>query len=76
MRALLHDFDWQPEFLQQAWRKFHIAMTRASVAGQLQRVACYVVTLGYSREDLGVPWACFTPRVYCDGASETRDGEP
>ena len=56
MRALLHDFDWQPEFLQQAWRKFHIAMTRASVAGQSQRVACYVVTLGYSREDLGVLW--------------------
>ena len=56
MRALLHDLDWHPEFLQQAWRKFHIAMTRATVAGQYRRAACYVVTLGYSREDLGVLW--------------------
>ena len=56
MRALLHDLDWHPEFLQQAWRKFHIAMTRASVAGQDRRMACYVMTLGYSREDLGVLW--------------------
>ena len=56
MRALLHDLDWHPEFLQQAWRKFHSAMTRASVAGQDRRMACYVMTLGYSREDLGVLW--------------------
>jgi RNA polymerase sigma factor (sigma-70 family) len=55
MRTLLHDLDWQPEFLQQAWRKFHLAMTRAT-AGQSRHAACYVVTLGYSREDLGVLW--------------------
>jgi RNA polymerase primary sigma factor len=56
MRTLLDDFDWHPEFLQQAWRKFHTAMQRASVTGQYRRVACYVVTLGYSQEDLCVLW--------------------
>lgn len=55
MRALLHDLDWQPEFLQQAWRKFHNAMTRAT-AGQARHAACYVVTLGSSREDLSLLW--------------------
>jgi RNA polymerase sigma factor (sigma-70 family) len=56
MRELFQGLDWQPEFLQQAWRKFHTAMTRATVAGQSRHAACYVVTLGYSREDLSVLW--------------------
>jgi RNA polymerase primary sigma factor len=55
MRALLHDLDWQPEFLQQAWHKFHNAMTRAT-AGQPRHAACYVMALGHSMEDLGGLW--------------------
>jgi RNA polymerase sigma factor (sigma-70 family) len=56
MRALFQDLDWRPEFLQQAWHKFHTAMTRATVAGQYRRAACYVVTLGYSLEVLDLLW--------------------
>ena len=56
MRELLQGVDWHPEFLQQAWRKFHTAMTRATVAGQRRRAMCYVVTLGYSIETLRLLW--------------------
>ena len=56
MRELLQGLDWHPEFLQQAWHKFHAAMTRATVAGQCQRAACYVTTLGYSMEALRTLW--------------------
>ena len=56
MRALLHDLDWHPEFFQQAWHKFHTAMTRATVAGQYRRAAYYVATLGYSMEALRLLW--------------------
>jgi RNA polymerase sigma factor (sigma-70 family) len=56
MRELLRDPDWHPELLQQAWRKFHSAMTRATVAGQCRRAACYVMTLGYSMETLCLLW--------------------
>jgi len=56
MREVLEDLDWHPEFLHQAWHKFHTAMTRATVAGQYRRAACYVVTLGYSMEALRQLW--------------------
>jgi RNA polymerase sigma factor (sigma-70 family) len=56
MQELLHGVDWHPEFLQQAWHKFHTAMTRATVAGQYRRAACYVTTLGYSMETLCRLW--------------------
>src|SRR5262245_17298363 len=56
MRKFLQGLDWHPEFLQQAWHKFHAAMTRATVAGQCQRAACYVTTLGYSMEALRLLW--------------------
>src|SRR5262249_27598882 len=49
-RDLLEPLDWHREFLHRAWQKFHTAMTRATVAGQCQRAACYVATLGYSME--------------------------
>ena len=56
MRELLQGLDWHPEFLHQAWRKFHTAMTRATVAGQCRRAACYVAPLGYSMEALCLLW--------------------
>ena len=56
MRELLQGLDWHPEFLHQAWHKFHTAMTRATVTGQSRRAACYVVTLGYSMEALRLLW--------------------
>jgi RNA polymerase sigma factor (sigma-70 family) len=56
MRDLLQGLDWHPEFLHQAWQKFHTAMTRATVAGQCRRAACYVATLGYSMETLCRLW--------------------
>jgi RNA polymerase primary sigma factor len=56
MRELLQGLDWHPEFLHQAWHKFHTAMTRATVTGQYRRAACYVVTLGYSMEELRLLW--------------------
>src|SRR6266853_3239855 len=56
MRELLQGLDWHPEFLHQAWRKFHTAMTRATVAGQCRRAMCYVATLGYSMEALCLLW--------------------
>jgi RNA polymerase sigma factor (sigma-70 family) len=56
MRELLQGLDWHPEFLHQAWHKFHTAMTRATVTGQSRHAACYVVTLGYSMEALRLLW--------------------
>jgi len=56
MRELLQGLDWHPEFLHQAWRKFHTAMTRATVAGQYRRATCYVALLGYSMEVLCLLW--------------------
>src|SRR5215468_10303311 len=56
MRELLQGLDWHPEFLHRAWQKFHTAMTRATVAGQCRRAACYVATLGYSMEELCLLW--------------------
>ena len=56
MRELLQGLDWHPEFLHRAWQKFHTAMTRATVAGQCRRAACYVATLGYSMETLCRLW--------------------
>jgi RNA polymerase sigma factor (sigma-70 family) len=56
MQEVLEGLDWHPEFLHQAWHKFHAAMTRATVAGQYRRVACYVVTLGHSIETLRLLW--------------------
>src|SRR5262249_8692264 len=56
MRELLQGLDWHPEYLQQAWHKFHTAMTRATVAGQCRRAASYVMTLGYSMEALCLLW--------------------
>jgi RNA polymerase sigma factor (sigma-70 family) len=56
MRELLQGLDWHPEFLHQAWHKFHTAMTRATVTGHYRRAACYVVTLGSSMEALRLLW--------------------
>jgi RNA polymerase sigma factor (sigma-70 family) len=56
MREVLQGLDWHPEFLHQAWHKFHTAMMRATVTGQYRRAACYVVTLGYSMEALRQLW--------------------
>jgi RNA polymerase primary sigma factor len=56
MRELLQNLDWHPEFLHQAWHKFHTAMTRATVAGQYRRAMCYAPTLGYTMEALHLLW--------------------
>jgi len=56
MQELLHGLDWHPEFLRQAWHRFHLAMTRATAAGQGRLAACYVVTLGSSMEVLRPLW--------------------
>jgi len=56
MRALLHDWDWQLEFLQQTWRRFDRAMTRATATSQARRAMCYALTLGYSGGELGALW--------------------
>jgi RNA polymerase sigma factor (sigma-70 family) len=56
MRKLLQSFDWHPEFLYRAWHKFHIAMTRATAAGQYRGATCYVATLGYNMEALHLLW--------------------
>ena len=56
MRESLQGLYWHPEFLHRVWHKFHTAMTRATVAGQCRRAACYVATLGYSMEALCLLW--------------------
>ena len=56
MQRLLHDWDWQLEFLQQTWRRFDRAMTRATATSQARRAMCYALTLGYSGGELGVLW--------------------
>ena len=56
MREALQGLNWHPEFLHRVWHKFHAAMTRATVAGQYRRAACYVATLGYSMEALCLLW--------------------
>ena len=56
MRALMHDWDWQLEFLQQTWRRFDTAMRLATNAQQSRRATCYAVTLGYSVEELYPLW--------------------
>jgi RNA polymerase primary sigma factor len=53
MRVLLHDWDWQPEFLHQAWQSFDTAMTTPSACRQVER---YELTLGYSLEKLRLVW--------------------
>jgi len=56
MQTLLHDWDWQLEFLQQTWRRFDRAMTRATAASQSRKATCYALTLGYSGRELGSLW--------------------
>ncbi len=56
MRALLHDWDWQLEFLQQAWQRFDTAMTTSAAARQSRQAMCYVVTLGYNTGELRSLW--------------------
>lgn len=56
MRVLLHEWDWQLEFLQQTWRRFDTAMTRATTTQQSRRAACYTVTLGYNIAELYPVW--------------------
>jgi len=56
MRALLHDWDWQLEFLQQAWQRFDTAMTTGASAGQSRRAVCYVMALGFSARELRSLW--------------------
>ena len=56
MQKLLHDWDWQLEFLQQTWRRFDRAMTRATATSQARRAMCYALTLGYSGGELGALW--------------------
>lgn len=56
MRALLHGWDWQLEFLQQAWQRFHIAMTMGAAAEHPRQVMCYVLALGYSVRALRSLW--------------------
>src|SRR5499427_6130702 len=56
MQRLLHDWDWQLEFLQQTWRRFDRAMTRATATSQARRAMCYALTLGYSGGELGALW--------------------
>src|SRR2546423_5018186 len=56
MRALLHGWDWQLEFLQQAWHRFHTTMSMAAAAQQPRQAACYTVTLGYSVGELRSLW--------------------
>jgi RNA polymerase primary sigma factor len=53
MRALLHDWEWQPEFLHQAWRNFDMAMTMPSARREVER---YEGTLGYSLGKLRPLW--------------------
>jgi len=56
MQTLLHNWDWQLEFLQQTWRRFDRAMTRATATSQSRRATCYALTLGYSGRELGSLW--------------------
>lgn len=56
MRALLHDWDWQLDFLQQAWRRFDTAMTMATTTQRARRAEYYMVTLGYSLAEFAPLW--------------------
>jgi Sigma-70 region 2 len=56
MRALLQDWEWHPEFLQQAWRRFDRAMTLATTTRQSRWALAYVATLGYSLAELCSLW--------------------
>lgn len=56
MHALLHDWDWQPAFVQQAWRRFDVAMTMATTAQRPRRAEHYAMTLGYSLTELSALW--------------------
>lgn len=56
MRALLHDWDWQLEFLRRAWGRFDTAMTMAAAATPPRQATCYAVTLGYSVGELRALW--------------------
>ena len=76
MRELLQSLDWHPEFLHQAWHKFHTAMTRATVAGQYRRITSYVTTLGYSTEALHLLWQDLCRPLHRNGTNKTRNGQP
>src|SRR5262245_45426209 len=43
MRALLHDWDWQLEFLQQAWQRFDTTMSTSTAASAqpCRQATCY-----------------------------------
>jgi RNA polymerase sigma factor (sigma-70 family) len=56
MRTLLQDWEWQQEFLQQAWRRFDRALTLATTTQQSRRAMSYVATLGYSLTELYPLW--------------------
>ena len=65
MRESLQGLDWHPEFLHQAWHRFHTAMTRATVAGQCRtrRVLCgdRLATVWRHYACCGTTYAASTP---------------
>jgi RNA polymerase primary sigma factor len=56
MRTLLHDIDWQPKYLEQAWQRFDTAMAMATTAQHPRHATRYVLTLGYSLGELLPLW--------------------
>lgn len=56
MRELLHDIEWQPKFLQQAWQRFDTAMTMATTDPQSRHLERYYSTLGYRMGELRPLW--------------------
>jgi RNA polymerase primary sigma factor len=56
MRAVLHGWDWQPKFLQQAWQRFDTTMTLAAANPQSCYTARYMTSLGYSMGELCLLW--------------------
>jgi RNA polymerase primary sigma factor len=63
MRAVLHDADWQPRFVQQAWQRFDTAMTIATANRQDWHAARYTLTLGYRVGELRPLWHDLTHLV-------------